>query len=102
MSILILNTIYKPKILFKKKIFICQIGKKGKTLKHLKREGDKSTPIGNWRIEKIFYERDKNLNLKIKKSLSDKVVYVKKIFFGVMTQIVVFIINYLNVITQKL
>ena len=56
MSILILNTIYKPKILFKKKIFICQIGKKGKT-KHLKREGDKSTPIGNWRIEKIFTER---------------------------------------------
>ena len=72
-----LNTIYKPKIIFKKKIFKCQIGENGKVPKHIKTEGDKSTPIGKWELKTIFIRKEK-LKLTLKKSSLSKLVYIKK------------------------
>ena len=48
--IIYLNTIYKSKIIFKKKIFFCQLGKNGKVTNYKKREGDKCTPTGKFII----------------------------------------------------
>ena len=61
--IIYLNTIYKSKLIFKKKIFFCQLGKNGKVPNYKKREGDKCTPAGKFMIESIFFRRDKKLNI---------------------------------------
>ena len=47
--------------------FRCCIGKKG--LKKNKKEGDKSTPIGKFKLNRIFYRPDriKKFNCKVKK-----------------------------------
>lgn len=37
----------------------CALGRAG--LSHFKREGDGRTPIGRWRIEKVFWRRDRQL-----------------------------------------
>ena len=71
-----LNTIYKPKIFFKNRVFFCQIGKNGTAVKFKKKEGDKKTPLGKWRLENIFLRKDKKLNVKIKKSIKKKIIYI--------------------------
>ena len=52
--IIYLNTIYKCKLIFKKKIFFCQLGKNGKAPIYKKTEGDKCTPTGKFTIKSIF------------------------------------------------
>lgn len=74
--IIYLNTIYKSKLIFKKKIFFCQLGKKGKVPNYKKMEGDKCTPIGKFIIKSIFFRRDKKLNILIRKSIKSKIFYI--------------------------
>jgi L,D-peptidoglycan transpeptidase YkuD (ErfK/YbiS/YcfS/YnhG family) len=38
-------------------IFPCFLGKNGKT--HRKREGDSKTPVGQWKLEELYYRPDK-------------------------------------------
>ena len=78
--ILFLNTIYKTKIIFRKKIFSCQIGKKGKVPNYKKKEGDKCTPIGKFIIKSIFLRKDKKLNIRLKKTIKRKILYIHKSF----------------------
>ena len=73
-----LNTIYKSKLIFKKKIFFCQLGKNGKVPNYRKREGDKCTPSGKFIIKSIFFRRDKKLNISFKKSTKRKTFYICK------------------------
>ena len=49
------------------KVFGCQIGEGGLKTARKKIEGDKTTPIGKWRLETIFYRPDKILRPKLKK-----------------------------------
>ena len=49
-----------------KKIFKCQIGKTGNKIYTQKKEGDKATPIGKWRLKSIYYRSDKVLRPIIK------------------------------------
>ena len=49
------------------KVFGCQIGEGGLKIAKKKIEGDKTTPIGKWRLETIFYRPDKILRPKFKK-----------------------------------
>ena len=49
------------------KVFRCQIGSGGFKKATKKVEGDKTTPIGKWRLEKIYYRSDKVLRPKSKK-----------------------------------
>ena len=49
------------------KVFGCQIGEGGLKIATKKIEGDKTTPIGRWRLETIFYRPDKILRPKLKK-----------------------------------
>ena len=49
------------------KIFECQIGEGGLKTARKKIEGDKTTPIGKWHLETIFYRSDKILRPKLKK-----------------------------------
>ncbi len=72
-----LNTIYKPKLMFKNRVYICQIGKCGTLPQYKKKEGDKCTPIGKWKILSILIRRDKNLNLKINKFIKSKITFLK-------------------------
>ena len=48
------------------KIFKCQIGKTGYKIHTQKKEGDKATPIGKWRLKSIYYRSDKVLRPIIK------------------------------------
>ncbi len=73
-----LNTIFKPKLIFNKRVFFCQIGKNGIIPQYKKTEGDKKTPIGKWKIENIFIRRDKNLKIKLNYFLRNKLIYIKK------------------------
>ncbi|MAJ13540.1 MAG: transpeptidase [SAR116 cluster bacterium] len=73
-----LNTIFKPKLIFNKRIFFCQIGKNGIIPQYKKKEGDKKTPIGKWKIENIFIRRDKNLKIKLNFFLRNKLIYINK------------------------
>ena len=73
-----LNSIFKPKIIFKSRVFKCQIGKNGKVLIHNKKEGDKSTPIGKWKILNIYLRNEIKLNLTLKKSLQKKIIYIQR------------------------
>ena len=74
--IIYLNTIYKSKLIFKKKIFFCQLGKNGKVPNYKKREGDKCTPLGKFVIRSIFFRKDKKLNIRIRKSIKRKIFYI--------------------------
>tara|TARA_B100000963_G_scaffold278891_1_gene247332 strand:+ start:355 stop:879 length:525 start_codon:yes stop_codon:yes gene_type:complete len=73
-----LNTIYKSKLIFKKKIFPCQLGKNGKVPNYKKIEGDKCTPIGRFVIESIFLRKDKKLNIPFKRSIKNKIFFIRK------------------------
>ena len=61
-----LNSIYKNKIIFKKKVYFCQVGKGGVVPKYSKKEGDKKTPCGKYKINKIFIKKKSILINKIK------------------------------------
>ena len=73
-----INTLYKPKLICKKRIFQCQIGKRGVVPSYLKNEGDKATPRGKWKIEKIFIRKKKNKKLILKKYLHNKLFKITK------------------------
>ena len=51
------------------KVFRCQIGKGGFENATKKVEGDKTTPIGKWRLEKLYYRPDRVLRPKLKKKI---------------------------------
>jgi L,D-peptidoglycan transpeptidase YkuD (ErfK/YbiS/YcfS/YnhG family) len=51
------------------KIFRCQIGEGGSKSATKKIEGDKTTPIGKWRLEKVYYRPDRVLRPKSKKNI---------------------------------
>ena len=76
--IIYLNTIYKSKLIFKKKIFPCQLGKNGRVPSYKKREGDKCTPIGKFTVKSIFLRRDKKVNIGCRKSLKNKIFYIRQ------------------------
>lgn len=75
------SNIYLPKIIFKKKVFYCQIGKFGVTETYNKSEGDFKTPVGKWELGKIFIRKDKIKHLKVSKNIKSKIVYIKKNLF---------------------
>ena len=52
---------------FGKKVFRCQIGSKGLKMAVKKVEGDKTTPIGKWCLESLYYRPDKSPRPKFKK-----------------------------------
>ena len=70
--------INKPKILFKNKIYDCQLGLKGKLPIYKKKEGDFATPIGKWKLGKIFVRTDKLPFLKTKKYIRKRITNVSK------------------------
>ena len=49
------------------KIFRCQVGEGGIEKAVIKTEGDKTTPIGNWSLNKVYYRPDRVLRPKFKK-----------------------------------
>ena len=61
-----------------KKVFRCQIGLGGLKKAEKKVEGDKSTPIGKWYLESVFYRSDKSPKLKLKKKNSLKINQITK------------------------
>ena len=69
-----LININRPKILFKNKIYNCQLGLKGKLPIYKKKEGDFATPIGKWKLGKIFVRTDKLPFLKTKKYTNEKII----------------------------
>ena len=78
MNKLKLININRPKILFKNKIYNCQLGLKGKLPIYKKKEGDFATPIGKWKLGKIFLRNDKLSFLKIKKNIRKRIIYISK------------------------
>jgi L,D-peptidoglycan transpeptidase YkuD (ErfK/YbiS/YcfS/YnhG family) len=76
--IIYLNTIYKCKLIFKKKVSFCQLGKNGKVPNYKKKEGDKCTPTGKFTIKSIFLRRDKKLNIPFRKSIKNKINYIRE------------------------
>ena len=60
------------------KIFSCQIGEGGFTSAKKKVEGDKTTPIGKWSLEKLYYRSDKILRPNIKKKNLLKINQITK------------------------
>lgn len=75
---IILNSSFKPKLIIKNKIIYCQIGKNKTCPKFKKIEGDKCTPIGKWRINKIYYRKDKFIFRKVNFFLKNKITQIKK------------------------
>ena len=51
------------------KTFRCQIGTGGSKNVAKKVEGDKTTPIGKWRLEKVYYRPDRVLRPRLKKNI---------------------------------
>ena len=51
------------------KVFKCQIGAGGFKNVTKKVEGDKTTPIGKWRLEKVYYRPDRVLRPKSNKNI---------------------------------
>ena len=60
------------------KVFRCQIGTEGFENVAKKVEGDKATPIGKWRLEKVYYRPDKVLRPKPKKKNILKINQITK------------------------
>ena len=58
------------------KIFSCQIGSEGLKNAAKKVEGDKTTPIGKWSLDTIYYRSDRVLRPKLKKK---NILKIKKI-----------------------
>ena len=76
----ILNSKYKSKLIFKKKVFNCQIGKNGSTPLYRKKEGDGCTPLGKWELKNIYYRRDRANLFKAKNFLREKIIPIKNTF----------------------
>jgi L,D-peptidoglycan transpeptidase YkuD (ErfK/YbiS/YcfS/YnhG family) len=60
------------------KVFRCQIGAKGLKNAAKKVEGDKTTPIGKWYLETLYYRPDRILRPKFKKKNVLKINRIKK------------------------
>ena len=60
------------------KVFRCQIGTEGFENVAKKVEGDKTTPIGKWRLEKLYYRPDRVLRPKPKKKNILKINQITK------------------------
>ena len=75
------TNIYRPKLIFQKKVLSCQIGKRGTALSFKKKEGDLKTPLGKWELGKIFIRRDKVKYIKLNKNIKKKINYINKSFF---------------------
>ena len=60
------------------KVFRCQIGTEGFENVAKKVEGDKTTPIGKWRLEKLYYRPDRILRPKPKKKNILKINQITK------------------------
>jgi L,D-peptidoglycan transpeptidase YkuD (ErfK/YbiS/YcfS/YnhG family) len=60
------------------KVFRCQIGTEGLKNVAKKVEGDKTTPIGKWRLEKLYYRPDRILRPKPKKKNILKINQITK------------------------
>ena len=75
------SNIYKSKLIFKKKVFYCQIGSKGTVLSYKKIEGDFKTPSGKWELGKIFIRKDKLKYFKVSRSIDKKNNFIHKNYF---------------------
>ena len=75
------SNIHKSKLIFKKKIFYCQIGSKGVALPYQKIEGDFKTPSGKWELGKIFIRKDKLKYFKVSRSIAKNICYIHKNYF---------------------
>ena len=73
---LVLNLNNKNFLKVGKKVFDCQIGERGFNKAQKKTEGDKTTPLGKWYFETIYYRPDKVLRPKFKKK---NVLKIKRI-----------------------
>jgi L,D-peptidoglycan transpeptidase YkuD (ErfK/YbiS/YcfS/YnhG family) len=60
------------------KVFRCQIGAGGFQNVTKKVEGDNTTPIGKWRLEKVYYRPDRVLRPKFKKKNTLKINQITK------------------------
>ena len=76
MTKLKLLSFYKPRLSFKNQIFKCQLGRMGKSYPFQRKEGDFTTPIGKWKLGKIFIRRDKVPFLKFNKELRKRVSFI--------------------------
>ena len=63
---------------FGNKVFRCQIGAAGLKNAVKKVEGDKTTPIGKWYLESLYYRSDKVLRPRFKKKNSLKINKITK------------------------
>ena len=61
-----------------RKIYKCQIGKRGTKSPTKKNEGDFSTPTGKWKVKRIYYRDDKVLTPKLKKQFVFKTFKITK------------------------
>ena len=73
---LVINVNKKYFIRAGNKVFKCQIGVGGVKKAATKTEGDKSTPVGNWHLNTVYYRSDRVLRPKFKKK---NVLKIKKI-----------------------
>ena len=73
---LVINVNKKYFIRAGNKVFECQIGDGGIKKAVRKTEGDKTTPIGNWHLNTVYYRSDKVFRPKFKKK---NVLKIKKI-----------------------
>ena len=80
MKKIIIKKLNSSKSLFRinNKIFFCQIGRSGIIPSYRKVEGDGSTPMGKFKILKIFYRNDKLKFLNLKKLYNFKVLRITK------------------------
>jgi L,D-peptidoglycan transpeptidase YkuD (ErfK/YbiS/YcfS/YnhG family) len=60
------------------KVYPCQIGAGGFKIVAKKVEGDKTTPIGKWRLEKLYYRPDRVLRPKSKNKNTLKIQRITK------------------------
>ena len=75
------TNIYRPKLIFHRKVLSCQIGKRGTALSFKKKEGDLKTPLGKWELGKIFIRRDKVKYIRLNKNIKKKINYINKSYF---------------------
>ena len=68
----------RPKLIFNKKVFNCQIGSNGKIPSYKKKEGDLCTPMGLWSLESIFIRKEKIKFFKKNRSLKYKTRKITK------------------------
>ena len=60
------------------KVFRCQVGSLGLKNAAIKIEGDKTTPIGKWYLETLYYRSDRVLRPKLKKKNVLKINQITK------------------------